>query len=126
MAVANGRIATKHLAALPKAFSNKRETEHLTTAAFASLVRMMLRATADTGSYFSVWDAYRSMAEQVAMLERNYTRVDRGRSKSSDRSYGGGRRGRRSPADPSPRRRATRTTATVSPWTSTPPRSRTG
>lgn len=85
----NGRIPTAQLAALPKVFSNKRETEYLTKAAFASLVRMMLRATADTSSFFSIWDAYRSMAEQVAMLERNYTRVNRGRSKSSDRSYGG-------------------------------------
>lgn len=86
---ANGRIPTAQLAALPKVFSNKRETEYLAKNAYASLVRMMLRATADTGSYFSIWDAYRSLAEQVAMLERNYTRVSRGRSKSSDRSYGG-------------------------------------
>src|SRR5690625_4959048 len=50
---------------------------------------MMLRAVADTNTYFPVWDAYRSMDEQVAMLKRNYTRVSRGRSKSSDRSYGG-------------------------------------
>ena len=89
MAFANGRIPAKNLAALPLAFSNKREREYLTSAAYASLVRMMLRAVADTGSYFSVWDAYRSMDEQVAMLKRNYTRVSRGRSKSSDRSYGG-------------------------------------
>ena len=89
MAFANGRIPAKNLAALPLAFSNKREQEHLTKNAYASLVRMMLRAVADTGSYFSVWDAYRSMDEQVAMLKRNYTRVSRGRSKSSDRSYGG-------------------------------------
>ena len=86
---ANGRIPTAQLAALPLAFSNKREQEHLTKNAYASLVRMMLRAVADTGSYFSVWDAYRSMDEQVAMLKRNYTRVSRGRYKSSDRSYGG-------------------------------------
>lgn len=89
MAFANGRIPSKNLAALPLAFSNKREREYLTSAAYASLVRMMLRAVADTGSYFSVWDAYRSLAEQVAMLKRNYTRVNRARSKSSDRSYGG-------------------------------------
>ena len=89
MAFANGRIPAKNLAALPLAFSNKREREYLTSAAYASLVRMMLRAVAETGSYFSVWDAYRSMDEQVAMLKRNYTRVSRGRSKSSDRSYGG-------------------------------------
>ena len=89
MAFANGRVPTKNLAPLPLAFSNKREQEYLTTAAYASLVRMMLRAVAETGSYFSVWDAYRSMAEQVAMLEQNYTRVSRGRSKSSDRTYGG-------------------------------------
>ena len=89
MAFANGRIPAKNLAALPLAFSNKREQEHLTKNAYASLVRMMLRAVADTGSYFSVWDAYRSMDEQVAMLKRNYTRVSRGRYKSSDRSYGG-------------------------------------
>lgn len=86
---ANGRIPTAQLAALPAVFSNKHETEYLTKNAYASLVRMMLRAVADTGSFFSIWDAYRSMDEQVAMLERNYTRVDRGRSKSSDRSYGG-------------------------------------
>ena len=89
MAFANGRIPSKSLAALPLAFSNKREQEYLTSAAYASLVRMMLRAVADTGSYFSVWDAYRSMDEQVAMLKRNYTRVSRGRSKSSDRSWDG-------------------------------------
>ena len=89
MAFANGRIPAKNLAALPLAFSNKREREYLTSAAYASLVRMMLRAVADTGSYFSVWDAYRSMDEQVAMLKRNYTRVSRSRYKSSDRSYGG-------------------------------------
>ena len=89
MAFANGRIPAKNLAALPPAFSNKREREHLTSAAYASLVRMMLRAVADTNTNFSVWDAYRSMDEQVAMLKRNYTRVSRGRSKSSDRSYGG-------------------------------------
>ena len=86
---ANGRIPTKSLAALPKVLSNKRETERLTKNAYASLVRMMLRAVADTGSYFSIWDAYRSMAEQVEMLKRNYTKVSRARSKSSDRSYGG-------------------------------------
>lgn len=89
MANANGRISKSNLAALPKAFSNKRETEHLTSGAYASLVRMMLRACADTGSYFSVWDAYRSLDEQVAMLKRNYTRVSRGRSKSSDRTWDG-------------------------------------
>ena len=89
MAFANGRIPAKNLAALPLAFSNKREREYLTSAAYASLVRMMLRAVADTNTNFSVWDAYRSMDEQVAMLKRNYTRVSRGRSKSSDRSYGG-------------------------------------
>ena len=89
MAFANGRIPTKNLAALPLAFSNKREQEYLTSAAYASLVRMMLRAVADTNTNFSVWDAYRSMDEQVAMLKRNYTRVSRGRYKSSDRSYGG-------------------------------------
>lgn len=89
MAFANGRVPTKNLAPLPLAFSNKREQEYLTTAAYASLVRMMLRAVAETGSYFSIWDAYRSLAEQVAMLKQNYTKVSRGRSKSSDRSYGG-------------------------------------
>ena len=50
MAFANGRIPAKNLAALPLAFSNKREQEHLTKNAYASLVRMMLRAVADTGS----------------------------------------------------------------------------
>lgn len=86
---ANGRIPTAQLAALPLPFSNKREAEYLTKNAYASLVRMMLRATAETGSYFSVWDAYRSLAEQVAMLKQNYTRVSRPRRLSSDRSYGG-------------------------------------
>lgn len=89
MAHANGTIPTSNLASLPLTFSNTREQEYLTHSAYASLVRMMLRATADTGSYFSIWDAYRSLAEQVAMLKQNYTRVSRARSKSSDRSYGG-------------------------------------
>ncbi|WP_298176885.1 peptidoglycan-binding protein, partial [Saccharomonospora sp.] len=89
MANANGRISKSNLAALPKVFSNKRETEYLTSSAYASLVRMMLRAVADTNTNFSVWSAYRSFDDQVAMLKLNYTRVSRGRSLSSDRSYGG-------------------------------------
>lgn len=89
MANANGRIPTSSLAKLPLTFSNKREQEYLISAAYASLVRMMLRAVAETNTNFSVWDAYRSMAEQVAMLKLNYTRVSRARSLSSDRSYGG-------------------------------------
>lgn len=73
---ANGRIPTAQLAALPTAFSNKHETEHLTKNAYASLVRMMLRATADTGSFFSVWDAYRSMAEQEGGVDGGRGLVD--------------------------------------------------
>lgn len=89
MAARNGLIPTTELATLPLAFSNQRRTEHLTTAAYASLVRMMLRATAESGSAFSVWDAYRSLDEQVAMLKKNYVRVQRPRTKTSDRVWDG-------------------------------------
>lgn len=84
MAVANGRIATSNLSPLPLPYSNKREQEYLTKPAYASLSRMMLRAVAGTRNYFSVWDAYRSFDEQVAMLKKNYYP-----SSSGDRSYGG-------------------------------------
>ena len=65
-----------------KVFSSKRETEHLTKNAYASLVRMILRPCADSGSFFSVWDAYRSFDEQVAMLKKYYCP-----SSSGDRTY---------------------------------------
>lgn len=89
MASNNGRLPSSSLVALPTSWSNKREVERLDARAAASLSRMMLRAVAHTGSNFSVWDAYRDLAEQVAMLRQNYRPVDRARSLSSDRSYGG-------------------------------------
>lgn len=99
MANANGRIPKSQLAALPLAFSNKREQEYLTSEAYASLVRMMLRAVADTGSTFSVWDAYRSFDEQVAMLKKNYYP-----SGGGNRTYGGQKWAKKSgrPATASP------------------------
>lgn len=89
MAYANGRIPTSELAALPTSWSNKGEQEYLDRAAYESLSRMMARAAADTGVVFRIYDAYRSLDEQVEMLKRYYTPVNRGKKYNTDRSYGG-------------------------------------
>ena len=89
MAYANGRIPTSKLTKVPNQWNTKNRTEHLENSAYASLSRMIARAVAETGSIFNLNDAYRDFDEQVAMLKKNYTRVSRARSKSSDRSYGG-------------------------------------
>lgn len=86
---ANGRIPSTKLRALPVVYSNAGRQEYLRSDAAASLDRVLLRAVAKTGSTFSIWDAYRSMTEQVAMLRRYYTRVSRRRFKPSDRSWDG-------------------------------------
>lgn len=100
---ANGRIATSNLTGLPKSWSNKNEKEHLRKDAYESLTRALNRAVADSGENFQIWDAYRSLSEQVAMLKRNYYAV-RGGRRSGDRSYGGVTYRRRSgrPATASP------------------------
>lgn len=81
-------MATKWVK-LPRSWSNKREVERLDPRAFAALSRAMLRAVAETGSYFSVWSAGRSHADQVAIFEDNYVPVNRGRKYSTDRGYAG-------------------------------------
>lgn len=100
---ANGRIPTSNLSKLPKSWSNKNEQEYLRKDAYYSLSRALSRAVAESGENFSVWDAYRSMSEQVKLLKRNYYAVSGGR-RSGDRSYGGVTYRRRSgrPATASP------------------------
>ena len=89
MAYPNGRLSTSALTALPASWSNKGKVERLRSDAAAALSRAMLRAVAHTGSNFSVWSAYRDHADQVAMLQKHYRRVNRARRKSSDRSWDG-------------------------------------
>lgn len=86
--VANGRIPTSNLAALPKSWSNKGEQEYLRRDAYESLSRALNRAVADSGENFQIYDAYRSLTEQVAILKRYYYAVSGGR-RPGDRSYNG-------------------------------------
>ena len=85
---ANGRIPTSNLSALPKSWSNKGEQEYLRKDAYESLSRALNRAVADSGENFQIYDAYRSLTEQVAILKRYYYAVSGGR-RPGDRSYNG-------------------------------------
>lgn len=89
MAYPNGRLPASALTTLPTSWSNAGRVEQLDARAAASLSRMLLRAVAHTGTNFQLYDGYRSLAEQVAMLRRNYRPVNRRRYKNSDRSYQG-------------------------------------
>lgn len=92
MATRNGRIPQTELAALPTSWSNKGRKEYLTVAAYGSLSRALSRAVAETGVNFQIFDAYRSLSEQEALLEQNYTRTSGTKKlKSSDRIYNGRR-----------------------------------
>lgn len=86
--IANGRIPTSNLSALPKSWSNKGEQEYLRRDAYESLSRALNRAVADSGENFQIYDAYRSLTEQVAILKKYYYAVSGGR-RPGDRSYNG-------------------------------------
>ncbi|MFE5777069.1 peptidoglycan-binding protein [Brachybacterium sp. NPDC056505] len=104
MAYANGQLPTSALTALPTSWSNAGRQEYLEDGAAASLGRMLIRAVAHTGQNFQLYDAYRSLSEQVTILERYYRRVSRARSLSTDRSWDGSTWAKRSgfPAAASP------------------------
>lgn len=84
----NGRLNTKNLTALPARWSNKGEVEYLRDDAAASLSRALSRAVAESGENFQLFDAYRSLTEQVSILKTYYYPVSGGR-RSGDRSYKG-------------------------------------
>src|SRR5690625_4647284 len=87
---ANGKLAKSNLKALPARWSNKGKAEFLRSDAADSLSRAMSRAVADTGANFPVWSAYRSYADQVAMLKQNYKKTRyKGKANSSDRIFQG-------------------------------------
>ena len=100
MAYANGRLPAAALVDLPTTYSNAGRREQLDARAAASLTRVLLRAVAHSGANFQIYDAYRSLEEQAAMLRRNYRPVNRARYKSTDRSYQG-RTWARKPGRPS-------------------------
>lgn len=100
MASTNGRLAASDLTALPTSWSNQGRDEFLRDDAAASLSRAMARAVVDTGVNFQVFDAYRSLVEQEAMLRRHYTRTSHTtKARSSDRIYQG-RRWEKKPGAP--------------------------
>lgn len=84
----NGRVPTSALTALPASWSNKDEVEYLRDDAAASLSRALSRAVAESGENFQLFDAYRSLTEQVAILKAYYYAVKGGR-RAGDRSYKG-------------------------------------
>lgn len=79
----------KRLVDLPTAWSNQGRHEQLQKAAAESFSNLVALAVAETGTNFQLYDALRPIEEQVALLKRNYRRVSRGRSKSSDRTWDG-------------------------------------
>ena len=93
--VANGKIPTRSLAKLPNSWSNKGRDEYLTREAYASLSRMIARAVAETGTNFQIYDAYRSLSEQVKWLKEYYEPVRAGRSYNTVRRYAGQRWGQK-------------------------------
>ena len=103
MAYANGRIPTSKLTQLPRSWSNQNRVEFLRDDAYASLSRALSRAVAESGENFQIYDAYRDLDEQIAMLKKNYYAVSGGR-RSGDRSLNGVTYRRRSgrPATASP------------------------
>lgn len=74
---------------LPTSWSNAGRHEQLQRAAAESFSNLAALAVAKSGTNFQLYDALRPLEEQIAMLEQNYRRVSRGRSRSSDRSWDG-------------------------------------
>ena len=74
---------------LPTSWSNAGRKEQLQRAAAESFSNLVALAVAKSGANFQLYDALRPIEEQIAMLEQNYRRVSRGRSKSSDRTWDG-------------------------------------
>lgn len=79
----------KRLVDLPRAWSNQGRHEQLQRSAAESFSNLVALAVAESGSNFQLYDALRPIEEQIALLKRNYRRVSRGRSKSSDRTWDG-------------------------------------
>lgn len=79
----------RRLVDLPTAWSNQGRHEQLQKAAAESFSNLVALAVAESGSNFQLYDALRPIEEQIALLKRNYRRVSRGRSKSSDRTWDG-------------------------------------
>ena len=74
---------------LPTSWSNAGRKEQLQKAAAESFSNLVALAVAKSGSNFQLYDALRPIEEQIEMLQRNYRRVSRARSKSSDRTWDG-------------------------------------
>lgn len=77
------------LVGLPTSWSNRGRHEQLQRGAAESFSNLVALAVAKSGSNFQLYDAHRSLEEQIELLERNYRRVSRGRYKSSDRTWDG-------------------------------------
>ncbi|WME22159.1 peptidoglycan-binding protein [Brachybacterium sp. GU-2] len=94
----------KRLVDLPTSWSNAGRHEQLQREAAESFSNLIALAVAKSGANFQLYDALRPIEEQIAMLQRNYRRVSRARSKSSDRTWDGStwerRPGRPSTASP--------------------------
>lgn len=74
---------------LPTSWSNQGRQEQLQREAAESLSNLLALAVAKCGSNFQLYDAHRSLEEQIELLKQNYRRVSRDRSKSSDRTWDG-------------------------------------
>ena len=74
---------------LPTSWSNAGRPEQLQRAAAESFSNLVALAVAKSGTNFQLYDALRPLEEQIAMLQQNYRRVSRDRSRSSDRTWDG-------------------------------------
>ncbi|MGP4916253.1 peptidoglycan-binding protein [Brachybacterium tyrofermentans] len=79
----------KRLVDLPTSWSNAGRKEQLQRAPAESFSNLVALAVAKSGTNFQLYDALRPIEEQIAMLQLNYRRVSRARSKSSDRTWDG-------------------------------------
>lgn len=89
MAVANGRLNTKNLTAIPAAYHTHGTTAYLQADAADAFLRVAAAFQAQFGKRLVAMSFYRPHADQVRIFLKNYYRVNRARRLKTDRSFNG-------------------------------------
>ena len=89
VAVANGRLNTKFLTAIPAAYHTHGTTAYLQADAADAFLRVAAAFQARFGKRLVAMSFYRPHADQVRIFLKNYYKVSRARYKKTDRSYNG-------------------------------------
>ena len=89
MAVANGRLDTDDLSPIPAGFHTHGTTAYLRADAAASFLRLAAAFEQRFGKRLVAMSFYRPLSDQVRIFLKNYFRVDRKRSRKTDRTYQG-------------------------------------